>query len=415
MTFGSIATQSGKDLSLQNSTTTEAGKEFLPYSRPDIGQDEIDAVARVMAGGWITTGPEAAAFEHDFGTYLCGAVNAVTVNAVAVNSATAGLHLALEALGVGPGDEVIVPTMTFTASAEVVRYLGADPVFVDCDPTTLNIDADAVAHAISSRTKMIIVVHYGGLACDMDAILTLAARHDLRVVEDAAHAFPTTYRKALVGTLASDATVFSFYANKTITTGEGGMVVTRHSDCAERMRIMRLHGIDRDSFGRFQSRVPAWRYEVVAPGFKYNLTDVAAAMGRVQLRRIDQFAERRNQLADLYFRAFEGLPLILPARARPGDNHAWHIFPVRHFDGVRDPTWRDRFINGLAKDGIGTSVHYIPLHRQPYWRDRYGLQSANFPNSEAAFSSLVSLPLYTMMTDQDAERVAASVRRHAAE
>lgn len=380
---------------------------FLPYSRPDTGAEEIEAVARAIASGWVTTGPETAAFEREFAAYLGS-----DCHTLAVNSATAGLHLALEAVGVGPGDEVIVPTMTFTATAEIVRYLGADPVFADCDAVTLNIDPAAIEALVSPRTKAVVVVHYGGLACDMAPILSLAATHGLKVIEDAAHAFPTTYRGALVGTLESDATVFSFYANKTMTTGEGGLVATRNEDYVRRMRIMRLHGIDRDAFGRFQSRTPAWQYQVVAPGFKYNMTDVAAAMGRVQLRRIDAFAERRAQLADTYRDALADLPLILPAHAPGSDRHAWHIYAIRHCDGLDRPEWRDSFIEGLAADGIGTSVHYIPLHRQPFWRDRYSLNAEDFPRAEQAFASLVSLPLYTAMTDDDAARVIASVRRH---
>lgn len=380
---------------------------FLPYSRPDTGAEEMEAVARAIASGWVTTGPETAAFEREFSAYL-----GCDCHALAVNSATAGLHLALEAVGVEPGDEVIVPTMTFTATAEIVRYLGADPVFADCDGVTLNINPDVIAALVTPRTKAVVVVHYGGLACDMAPILELAATHGLRVIEDAAHAFPTTYDGALVGTLGSDATVFSFYANKTMTTGEGGMVVTRNEEYARRMRIMRLHGIDRDAFGRFQSRTPAWQYQVVAPGFKYNMTDIAAAMGRVQLRRIDCFAERRAQLAEMYRDALSDLPLLLPAYAPGSDQHAWHIYAIRHIDGPARPEWRDRFIEALAADGIGTSVHYIPLHRQPFWRDRYGLDVANYPCAEQAFASLVSLPLYTTMTDDDAARVIASVRRH---
>lgn len=380
---------------------------FLPYSRPDTGAEEIEAVSRAIASGWVTTGPETLAFEREFATYL-----GADCHTLAVNSATAGLHLALEAIGVGPGDEVIVPTMTFTATAEIVRYLGADPVFADCQATTLNIDPDAIAGLISPRTKAIVVVHYAGLACDMVPILALASAHGLKVVEDAAHAFPTTYRGALIGTLASDATVFSFYANKTMTTGEGGLVATRNEDYARRMRIMRLHGIDRDAFGRFQSRAPAWQYQVVAPGFKYNMTDIAAAMGRVQLRRIDAFAARRVQLANIYRDALGDLPLILPAYAPGTDQHAWHIYAIRHREGSNRPDWRDRFIDGLAADGIGTSVHYIPLHRQPFWQERYGLVASDFPQAEEAFASLVSLPLYTAMTDADAMRVVASVRRH---
>ncbi len=384
-------------------TTTQL--PFLPYALPDIGEAEQAAVGKAMASGWVTTGPNARAFEQEFGTYLGG-----DVTALAVSSATAGLHLAVEAIGIGPGDEVIVPTLTFTATAEVVRYMGADPIVADIDPATLNIDPADIERRITERTKAIIVVHYGGLACDMDAIFAIAQRHNLRVIEDAAHAFPTLYRGALVGTLASDITVFSFYANKTMTTGEGGMVVTRNSALAERMRVMRLHGINRDAFDRFQSKTPAWYYEVVAPGYKYNLNDMAAALGRVQLTRIDAFAERRNALARRYQDAFAELPITDAPRPVQGDTHAWHIYAIRLTVSENDLDTRARFIEALSAVGIGTSVHYIPLHRQPYWRDTYGLTAADYPQGDRAYHELVSLPLYTLMTDADQDRVIDAIK-----
>ncbi len=383
-------------------TTTQL--PFLPYALPDIGEAEQAAVGKAMASGWVTTGPNARAFEQEFATYLGG-----DVIALAVSSATAGLHLAVEAIGVGPGDEVIVPTLTFTATAEVVRYMGADPIVADIDPATLNIDPADIERRITERTKAIIVVHYGGLACDMEAILAIARRHGLRVIEDAAHAFPTLYRGALVGTLASDITVFSFYANKTITTGEGGMVVTRDSALAERMRVMRLHGINRDAFDRFQSKTPAWYYEVVAPGYKYNLNDMSAALGRVQLSRIDAFAERRNALARRYQDAFAGLPITDAPRPVQGDTHAWHIYAIRLTVAEDDLDTRAQFIEALSAAGIGTSVHYIPLHRQPYWRDTYSLTAADYPHGDHAYHGLVSLPLYTLMSDADQDRVINAV------
>jgi dTDP-4-amino-4,6-dideoxygalactose transaminase len=382
-----------------------ADTEFIPYALPDIGEAEQDAVRDTLASGWVTTGPNCRAFEEEFAAYLGGGVTAL-----AVNSATSGLHLALESLGVGPGDEVIAPTLTFTATTEIVRYLGADPVLADIDPKTLNIDPEDVRRRVTPRTKVIIVVHYGGLACDMDAIFAIADEHGLKVVEDAAHAFPTTYQGDLVGTLRSDITVFSFYANKTITTGEGGMVVARDAALIERMRIMRLHGISRDAFDRFQSKKPAWHYEVVAPGFKYNMTDVAAAMGRVQLRRIDAFLERREELAQRYFDGLAGLPLTLPPRALQGDKHAWHIFAVRLCGDGTDLAPRAELIEHLAAQGVGTSVHYIPLHRQPYWRDTYALDARSFPQADLAYHNIVSLPLYTKMTDEQQDRVIGAIR-----
>ena len=246
-------------------------------------------------------------------------------------------------------------------------------------------------------------VHYGGLACDMDAILAIAREHGLKVVEDAAHALPTTWKGRLVGQLDSDVTVFSFYANKTITTGEGGMAVTRDPKLAERMRVMRLHGMSRDAFDRFTSKTPAWYYEVVAPGFKYNLTDTAAALGLVQLQRLPQFLERRQHLAARYHAQLAGLPLVLPADAPAGDVHAWHLYVVRLALGAR--LGRDAVIQALSDRGIGTSVHYVPLHRHPYWRDRYGLVPARFPQADAAYQAMLSLPLFTAMTDADQDRV----------
>ena len=371
---------------------------FLPFALPEIGEEEIDAVVECLRSGWVTTGPKTKQFEKEFAEYIGGGVEAISIN-----SATAGLHLALEALGVGPGDEVIVPTLTFTATAEVIRYMGADPVFVDADPVTLNIDVDAVAAAITSRTKVVMPVHYGGLACNMDPLLALAREHGIKVVEDAAHAFPTRYKNRLIGTLQSDVTVFSFYANKTMTTGEGGMVVTRDAAIASRIKMMRIHGISRDAFDRFVSTKPAWYYEVVAPGFKYNLTDIASALGIHQLHKIDRFLERRQQLAKRYYEGLAGLPLILPADASDGGVHAWHLYVVRLTDGVQIA--RNDLIQKLSDLGIGTSVHYIPLHRQPYWRDTYDLIPEQFPQAEAAYQSMVSLPLYTRMTDEDQDRV----------
>jgi len=378
-------------------------ESFLPFARPDIGEAEIDAVARALRSGWVTTGPETRAFEQEFAAFLGGGVQAI-----AVNSATAGLHLALEAIGIGPGDEVIAPTLTFTATVEVARCLGADAVLVDVDPVTLNIDPAAIEAAITPRTRAILPVHYGGLACDMAAIHAIARRHGLQVVEDAAHALPASCGGTPVGQLPSAATVFSFYANKTMTTGEGGMVVTRDEALAARMRVMRLHGISRDAFDRFTSRTPAWYYEVVAPGFKYNLTDLAAALGRVQLARLPAFVQRRQQLAARYLRELAGLPLVLPPQAPAGDTHAWHLFVLRLADTAR--VTRDEVVQALADAGIGTSVHFVPLHRQPYWRDRYALRPQDFPVAEAAYQRMLSVPLFTAMSDAEQGRVIAALR-----
>ncbi len=377
---------------------------FLPFAQPDIGDAEIAEVVDTLRSGWVTTGPKAKRFEDDFTAFL----GDPSLTSLAVNSATAGLHLALEALGIGPGDEVITTTHTFTATAEVARYLGADVVFVDIDPKTLCIDPRLVEAAITSRTKAIIPVHFGGLAADMPAILDIARRHDLRIVEDAAHALPTTAGGQLVGTLGSDATVFSFYANKTMTTGEGGMVVTRDAEIAKRIAVMRLHGMSRDAFDRFTAKVPSWYYEIVAPGFKYNLTDIAAALGLQQLKRVHEFQRRRAEIAARFDAAFAGLPLVLPSSAPAGETHAWHLYVLRVADD--SPVGRDALIERLFEAGIGCSVHYVPLHLQPYWRDRYGLRPENFPHSQHAYERLLSLPIYTRMTDADVERVVGAVR-----
>jgi dTDP-4-amino-4,6-dideoxygalactose transaminase len=376
---------------------------FLPFALPDIGEEEIGEVVDCLRSGWVTTGRKTRQFEQDFAAYLGG-----DVETVSLNSATAGLHLALEALGIGPGDEVIVPTMTFTATAEVVRYLGAQPVLVDVDPRTLNLQAGAIEAAITARTKAVIAVHYAGLACDMDAILAVARAHGLRVIEDAAHAFPSVYNGKLIGTLGSDATVFSFYANKTMTTGEGGMVVTRDPALAARVRLMRIHGIKQDAFARYTATTPSWFYEVVAAGFKYNLTDIASAIGIQQLRKIDRFLLRRKALAQRYAEGLKGLPLHLPPDAQPGSGHAWHLYVVRLTAGAR--LGRDELIARLSQLGIGTSVHFIPLHRHPYWRDSCAVLPEQFPVAEAAFASMLTLPLYTKMSDADQQRVIAAVQ-----
>ncbi len=381
---------------------------FLPFALPEIGEEEIAEVVDTLRSGWVTTGPKARRFELAFAEYLGQNAEDSQTECIAVNSATAGLHLALEALGIGPGDEVITTTHTFTATAEVVRYLGADVVLVDIDPATLNIDPRLVEAAITPRTRCIIPVHYAGLAVDMIAILDIARKHGLHVVEDAAHALPSTLEKELIGTMGSDATVFSFYANKTMTTGEGGMLVTRHAELARRARIMRLHGIDRNAFDRFTATVPSWYYEVVAPGFKYNLTDIAAALGLQQLKRLPALQLRREQIAAAYHEAFADLPLILPPQAPEGDLHSWHLYVLRLADkaGIA----RDAFIEQMYARGIGCSVHYIPLHLQPYWRECYGLSPEQFPHSQKAFERMVSIPLYTRMSDADVQRVIAAVR-----
>ncbi len=410
---------------------------FLPFALPEIGEEEIAEVVDTLRSGWVTTGPKARRFEADFARFLGDETGGEELHCVAVNSATAGLHLALEAIGIGPGDEVITTTHTFTATAEVVRYLGADVKLVDIDPATLNIDPALIEAAITPRSKAIIPVHYAGLSADMDAIHAIARRHGLQVVEDAAHALPTSYGGRRIGTLDSAATVFSFYANKTITTGEGGMLVTRDEKLAARAKVMRLHGINRDAFDRFTAKVPSWYYEIVAPGFKYNLTDIAAALGLHQLKKAEAFATARRAIAARYDAGLRGLPVILPPQPLSGDEHPWHLYVLRLQPEAKVKTStsaaspppaphggaassgatqrsqaRDALIEALFADGIGVSVHYIPLHQHPYWRERYALRPEQFPHSQAAYESMLSLPLYSRMTADDAERVIAALHRH---
>lgn len=378
---------------------------FLPFALPDIGEEEIAEVVDALRSGWVTTGPKTKRFEEEFAAFLAEP----GLFCMAVNSATAGLHLALEALGIGPGDEVITTTHTFTATAEVVRYLGADVVLVDIDPKTFCIDPAAVEAAITPRTKAIIPVHYAGLAADMPALIALADEYGLKIVDDAAHALPSTCEGKLVGTLQTDATVFSFYANKTITTGEGGMVVTRDPALAQRIKVMRLHGMSRDAFDRFTAKVPSWYYEIVAPGFKYNLTDIASALGIHQLRRLRAFQAQREQLAKAFDEGLSGLPIITPPKAPIGQTHAWHLYVVQLSEATA--VTRDAFIESLFAAGIGCSVHYIPLHLQPYWRDRYALTPEQFPQSQRVYERMVSLPLYTRMGVAEVDRVVAAVRQ----
>ncbi len=379
--------------------------KFLPFALPDIGEEEIAEVVDSMRSGWLTTGPKTKAFEHDFAAYIGGGVEAM-----AVSSATAGLHLALEACGIRAGDEVITSVYTFTSTAEVIRYLGADPVFADIDERTLNISPESIEKAITPKTKAIMPVHVGGLPCDMDAILAIAKKHGLKVVEDAAHAFPVRYKGRMIGALDSDAAVYSFYATKTITTGEGGMVVTKNKDMVKRIKTMRLHGIDRDAYDRYTSEKPAWYYEIVAPGYKYNMSDIMASMGIHQLKKAERMKARRREIAMRYTEALQRLPLTLPYLPAEDEDNAWHLYPVHIRKDA--PVMRDEFIKQMSFSAkIGCSVHFIPLHLQPYYRDKYGLTPQMFPCATEAFESEVSLPIYPKMTDEDVEYVIEQIRR----
>lgn len=373
---------------------------FLPFHLPDIREEEIQSVVEVLRSGWLTTGSKTKQFEEKFAKRI-GATHAV-----AVNSCTAALHLALEAVGVSAGDEVIVPTMTFAATAEVVNYCKAKPVLVDCQGDTLNLDVDLLERAITSKTKAIIPVHYAGQPCEMNRIMELAKHHNIRVIEDAAHALPTRFHGRMIGTIG-DITCFSFYATKTITTGEGGMATTENAEWADRMRILSLHGISRDAVNRY-SPEGKWYYEICYPGYKYNLTDLASAVGIPQLEKCDHFASIRRKYAALYNDAFQHIPAIKVPHVNTGVEHAWHLYVIQlELDQLRIS--RNEVIEHLKKLGIGTSVHFIPLHLHPYYKNTFGYTAGDFPNASRVFDRIISLPIYPKMTEGDVQRVIDAV------
>jgi dTDP-4-amino-4,6-dideoxygalactose transaminase len=381
---------------------------FLPFAQPTIGEAEIAEVVDTLRSGWLTTGRKTLCFEQAF----AAAVGAH--HALAVNSATAGLHLALDAIGLQPDDIVFTSPLTFTATAEVVRYFGARPMFADVRADSMNLDPARLAEALAAlppdqrrRVRAVIPVHYGGQACDMEEILRLAADQGLRVIEDAAHALPAQVNGRTVGSIG-DLTVFSFYVTKTITTAEGGMITTDSDEFAKRIQVMRLHGIDRDAWNRY-GEGGSWYYEVVAPGFKYNMPDLAASLGIHQLPRAEEFRAARQHVADRYTEAFADLEEIETPVTLPDRLHAWHLYVIR-LQLERLTLTRAEFIEALRARNIGASVHFIPLHLQPYYRDTYGHQRGDFPVTERAYDRAVSLPIYPKMTDQDVQDVIDAVR-----
>ena len=375
--------------------------EFLPFSLPDIDDAEITSVEQVLRSGWLTTGPKVKEFERQFAEFI-GARHAI-----AVNSCTAALHLALDAVGVKEGDEVVVPTLTFAATAEVVFYLKARPVLVDCCPKTLNIDPELIEKAITPRTRAIIPVHFAGQPCQMDAIRDISRRHRLAIIEDAAHALPARYRDQLVGTIG-DITCFSFYATKTITTGEGGMITTDNDEYADRMRIMSLHGISKDAWKRYTAE-GSWRYDILYPGYKYNLTDIAAALGVEQLKKCFRFYETRKKMAHEFDRAFTCIDALTTPSVDSVVEHAWHLYVIQLNLG-RLAISRDHFIEELKRANIGTSVHFIPLHLHPFYRDTLHHDAREFPCATQVFERIISLPLYTRMKPQDQQDVIDAVQ-----
>lgn len=377
-----------------------ASNSFLPFHRASIGEEEMQAVLDVLRTGWLTTGPKTKEFETAFAKYV-GAKHAV-----AVNSCTAALHLALAAIGIQRGDEVILPTLTFAATGEVVRYFDAKPVLVDSEPDSPQVSVEAIERAITPRTRAIIVVHYAGACADLDAILKLAKQNGLRVIEDAAHALPAEYKGKRIGSF-SDVTCFSFYATKTLTTGEGGMATTEDAEIADRMRILSLHGISRDAYKRYTAE-GTWRYDILDAGYKYNLSDLQSALGLAQLTKCDAMRDRREQIALWYTEELSKLNLFDCPTAPVSSQHAWHLYvPLLKNDALEIP--RDQFIEELKQLGIGTSVHFIPLHLHSYYQQYLGFRAGQFPNAERHFERAISLPIFPAMTDEDVERVIQAI------
>jgi dTDP-4-amino-4,6-dideoxygalactose transaminase len=391
-------------------------KRQIPFHRPAIGADEEREVIDALRSGWITTGPKAKRFEQEFAAYV-GARNAL-----AVAHCTGALHLALFAIDIRPDDEIITTPFTFTATAEVMGYLGARPVFVDIDPATFNIDPNRIESALTSghhhRVKAIMPVHFAGHACDMDRIMAIARRHNLKVVEDAAHAVDSARQMdgrgmTKIGT-TGDLTCFSFYATKNITSAEGGMITTEDDALAAKIAVASLHGMDRDAWKRYDSS-GSWFYEIHDLGFKYNLSDVHAAIGLAQLRRSGELTARRRHIARLYNQAFNAEPALETPYTEPGVEHAWHLYVLR-LRSDRLSIGRNQFVEILRERGIGTSVHCIPLNTMDYYQKRYGYRTGDFPVAEDVYSRCFSLPIFPMMSDEDVayviETVVAVARQH---
>ncbi len=373
---------------------------FLSFSPPSLGDAERNEVMDTLNSDWITTGPKTKAFEAKLRDYVSAP------GIVALNSCTAGLHVGLVALGIGPGDEVIVPAMTFCATANVVEHVGARPVVVDVCPDTLNLDPEAVAKAITPRTKAIIPVHYAGHPVDLDAIFALAKQHGLLVMEDAAHALPAKYKGILVGS-RSNLAAFSFYATKNLTTVEGGCL-TGASDLIDQARIIGHHGMNRDAWKRFD-KSGSWYYEVVLPGFKYNMTDVQAAIGLHQLDRLEGFQRRRREVVAAYEKGFRDLTALQLPVERPEVESSWHLYVIRlNLDLLTID--RNTFIEELKARNIGTSVHYLPVHMHPFYRDKYGYRPEDCPVAADAFSRMLTLPLHPGLSEEDVADVIQAVR-----
>jgi len=371
-------------------------EDFLIFHRPFISEDEVNEIVDTVRSGWLSMGPKTIRFEEEFNNFIG------SKKSVAVSSWTAGGHLALEAIGLKEGDEVIVPTMTFPATAEIVTYFKAVPVFVDVDKDTLNISIDEIEKAITPRTKAIIPVHFGGQPCDMDEISEIAKKHNLIVIEDAAHALPAFYKGKKIGSI-SHITVFSFYATKTLSTGEGGMICTDDEDIAHRCSIMRLHGINKDAWQRY-TECGTWYYEVIAPGYKYNFTDLQASLGIHQLRKVDLMWDKRKEIAARYSSAFKDNELLSLPIIKPDRETSWHLFPIRlNLEKIKIN--RNRFIDELRYLNVGVGVHFMPVHQHKYYRETYNLDNKNFPVASSVFPQLISIPIFPGMNDADINKV----------
>ncbi len=372
----------------------------VQFHKAYITDEEIAEVVDSLKSGWLTMGPKTVRFEEEFRKYIGSKY------AIAVNSCTSALHLALRAIDLKPQDEVIIPTTTFTATGEVVCYLNARTVIVDIEKDTNNIDVKAIEEAVTSKTKAIIPVHHGGQPCDMDEIMDIAKRHNLYVIEDAAHCPPAWYKGKQVGVIG-DMTCFSFYATKTVAAGEGGMITTQNDEWAERMKVLRLHGISKDPWKRY-SRDGTWHYEVIEAGFKYNTTDIQSGLGLAQLRKIEWTWQRRRYIAERYNEAFKETEGIITPHIKPDRIPSYHLYIIK-LNLETLTINRNRFIEELSQRGIGTSVHFIPLHRHPFYKGSFGCKAQDFPNAEWVYERSISLPIYPGMTDDEIDYVTENV------
>jgi len=377
-------------------------KNLLVFGNPLIEQSEIDEVVASLKSGWLGTGPKVHKFEEMFRKYK-GAKYAM-----ALNSCTAALHLSILVIGIKPGDEVIVPTMTFAATANAIIHAGGIPVFADCERETMNIDSNDVERKITSKTKAIVLVHFAGRACNMDAIMDIAKHHNLKVVEDCAHAVETEYHGKKAGTFG-DLGCFSFYVTKNIVTGEGGMAITNNEDYANQIKVLGLHGMSKDAWKRF-SDSGYKHYQVVCAGYKYNMMDIQAAIGIHQLPRVDKYWKRREKIWKHYNEAFGDLPVLTPAPVKSNTRHAYHLYALL-LDIDHLKITRDKFLNEMTKRNISVGVHYIALHLHPYYQEAFGYKKGNFPNSEWISDRTLSLPLSAKLTDKDVEDVIEAVTR----